>query len=43
MRYGILGPLEVTGDDGPVLVAGAKQRALLVLLVTPTGWSRSTG
>jgi DNA-binding SARP family transcriptional activator len=33
MRYGILGPLEVTGDDGPVLVAGAKQRALLVLLL----------
>src|SRR4030095_697455 len=33
MRCGILGPLEVTGDDGPVLVAGAKQRALLVLLL----------
>ncbi len=33
MRYGILGPLEVVGDAGPVRVAGAKQRAVLVLLL----------
>src|SRR6266545_2965346 len=29
MRYGILGPLEVVGDAGPVRVAGAKQRRVL--------------
>ncbi len=33
MRYGILGPLEVIGDAGPLRVAGAKLRALLVLLL----------
>src|SRR6266536_331262 len=33
MRYGILGPLEVIGDAGPPRLAGAKLRALLVLLL----------
>src|SRR6266540_1064549 len=33
MRYGILGPLEVIGHAGPLRVAGAKLRALLVLLL----------
>ncbi|MBB4907946.1 ATP-binding protein [Actinophytocola algeriensis] len=33
MRIGVLGGLEVTGDDGaPVVVAGPRPRALLVLL-----------
>jgi DNA-binding SARP family transcriptional activator len=45
VRFGILGPLEVTGDDGrPVAVAGVKERALLALLPsTRAGWSRPTG
>ena len=38
MRFGILGPLEVTGDDGrPVAVAGVKERALLALLLIDAG------
>ena len=33
MQYRILGPLEVQGDDGPLPLGGAKQRALLALLL----------
>jgi DNA-binding SARP family transcriptional activator len=34
MRYGVLGPLEVEADDGPVVVGGQKERLLLALLLT---------
>ena len=38
MRFGVLGPLEVTGPDGtPVDVGGAKPRALLTLLLADPG------
>jgi predicted ATPase len=37
MHYRILGPLEVLGDDGPVPIGGAKQRALLALLLLHAG------
>ena len=33
MEYRVLGPLEVRGDDGPLPLGGAKQRALLALLL----------
>src|SRR5262249_53652174 len=33
MQYRVLGPLEVVGDDGPLPLGGAKQRALLALLL----------
>jgi DNA-binding SARP family transcriptional activator len=33
LEYRVLGPLEVVGDDGPLALGGAKQRALLALLV----------
>src|SRR3954470_16366623 len=33
MDYGILGPLEVLAPDGPVALGGAKQRALLAVLL----------
>ena len=33
MEYRVLGPLEVVGDDGPLALGGAKQRALLALFV----------
>jgi DNA-binding SARP family transcriptional activator len=33
VEYRILGPLEVRGDDGPLALGGAKQRALLALLL----------
>ena len=36
MRFKVLGPLEVEGDDGPVPIVGQRPRALLtVLLVQP--------
>src|SRR5690606_6887070 len=34
---GILGPLEVTGDDGPVAIGGARLRALLIRLALDVG------
>jgi peptide/nickel transport system substrate-binding protein len=37
MDYRILGPLEVTDGDRPVLLGGEKQRALLVLLLLHAG------
>jgi hypothetical protein len=33
VRYGVLGPLEVVGADGPVPVAAPKERLLLVDLI----------
>src|SRR3954453_5736388 len=33
MDYRLLGPLEVRGDEGPLPLGGAKQRALLALLL----------
>src|SRR3954447_4271194 len=33
MKYAILGPLSVTGPDGPVGVNAPKQRALLAMLL----------
>ena len=33
MEYRILGPLEVVHADNPVALAGAKQRALLAMLL----------
>src|SRR5262245_8018220 len=33
MEYRVLGPLEVLGGDGPLVLGGAKQRALLALLL----------
>ncbi|MGP0029835.1 MAG: BTAD domain-containing putative transcriptional regulator, partial [Acidimicrobiales bacterium] len=32
-RFGILGPVEVEGDAGPVAIRGAKRRALLIRLL----------
>ena len=37
LRFGLLGPLEVTGPDGPVPVRGPKQRALLAALLLHEG------
>jgi DNA-binding SARP family transcriptional activator len=37
MRVGILGPLTVEGDDGPVDVGGARLRALLIRLAIDVG------
>jgi WD40 repeat protein/DNA-binding SARP family transcriptional activator len=34
MRFGVLGPLEVIAEDGPVPLGGQKQRTLLALLLT---------
>jgi DNA-binding SARP family transcriptional activator len=33
MRFGVLGPLEVEADDGPVVLGGPKERLLLALLL----------
>ena len=33
MRFGVLGPLEVSGEDGPVPLGGPKQRIVLAHLV----------
>lgn len=33
LRFGILGPVEVVGDDGPVRLGGPRQRATLALLL----------
>jgi DNA-binding SARP family transcriptional activator len=37
VEFRVLGPLEVRGDDGPLALGGAKQRALLALLVLNAG------
>jgi DNA-binding SARP family transcriptional activator len=37
MRFGILGPLTVADGERPIVVPGAKPRALLVLLVLHAG------
>jgi hypothetical protein len=37
LEFRILGPLEVLGDDGPLRLGGAKQRALLALLLLHPG------
>src|SRR3954465_13155221 len=42
MDFRILGPLEVVGDDGPLALGGAKQRALLALLLLHEGETVST-
>jgi DNA-binding SARP family transcriptional activator/tetratricopeptide (TPR) repeat protein len=42
MDFRILGPLEVVAPDGPVSLGGAKQRALLALLVLSEGEVLST-
>jgi peptide/nickel transport system substrate-binding protein len=42
MDFRILGPLEVVGDDGPVALGGAKQRALLAVLLLHEGEAVST-
>src|SRR5690606_30316241 len=34
---GILGPLEVTGDNGPVAIGGARLRALVIRLALDVG------
>ncbi len=42
MRLRVLGPLEVVGDDGPVLLRAAKHRALLAALSLARGRTTST-
>ncbi|MEA2457747.1 MAG: eukaryotic-like serine/threonine-protein kinase, partial [Thermoleophilaceae bacterium] len=42
MEFRILGPLEVVAPDGPVRLGGAKQRALLAMLVLSEGEVVST-
>src|SRR5262245_54584310 len=37
MRFKVLGPLEVEGDDGPVAVVGHRPRALLTALLMQAG------
>jgi predicted ATPase/DNA-binding SARP family transcriptional activator len=37
MEYRILGPVEMLGDEGPVRLGGAKQRALFALLLLHAG------
>ena len=37
MEHRILGPLEALGDDGPLRLGGAKQRAVLALLLVHSG------
>ena len=37
MDIRILGPVEVTGDDGPIQIRGRKEEALLALLVVNAG------
>jgi DNA-binding SARP family transcriptional activator len=42
MRFGILGPLSVADGERPIVIPGAKPRALLVLLVLHAGRMVST-
>lgn len=37
VRFGILGPLEVDGDRGPVEISGPRLRALLIVLLVDVG------
>src|SRR5215217_8373792 len=37
MRFGVLGPLEVIAESGPVPLGGQKQRVLLAVLLTRPG------
>jgi WD40 repeat protein/DNA-binding SARP family transcriptional activator len=37
MRFGVLGPLEVIAESGPILLGGQKQRVLLAVLLTRPG------
>jgi DNA-binding SARP family transcriptional activator len=37
VEFGILGPLEVVGPDGPAVVRGAKRRGLLAYLLVHAG------
>src|SRR5436309_12651333 len=37
LEFRILGPLEVVNDQGPLTLGGAKQRALLALLLLNAG------
>jgi WD40 repeat protein/DNA-binding SARP family transcriptional activator len=37
MRFGVLGPLEVIAESGPIPLGGQKQRALLALLLARPG------
>jgi WD40 repeat protein/DNA-binding SARP family transcriptional activator len=37
MRFGVLGPLEVIAESGPIPLGGQKQRALLAVLLTRPG------
>ena len=34
MRFGVLGPLEVRSDDGPLTIKGVKERRLVGLLLS---------
>src|SRR6266700_1946583 len=43
MEFRILGPMEVVGDGGPLPLGGAKQRALLAVLVLNANRVVSTG
>ena len=42
MKYGLLGPVEITSEDGPVSLGGARQRAVLALLLLSPGETVST-
>src|SRR5262245_32080790 len=42
VQFRILGPLEVSGDDGPLPLGGQKQRAVLALLLLNAGRVVST-
>jgi DNA-binding SARP family transcriptional activator len=42
VMFRILGPLEISGEDGPIPVAGQKQKAVLALLLLNAGRAVST-
>ncbi len=42
MRFGALGPLEVTTVSGPVRIAGVRQRTLLAVLLARSGHAVAT-
>jgi hypothetical protein len=37
VRYGLLGPLQVSVDEEPLRIPGGRQRALLALLLAAAG------